>query len=82
MDVIGIADKQFQGRDGEMKYLGYKSYSPEKIKWLDPDYVLICTKYYVDIAVELNEEYTKDTSIKIKPILSKSFWQLLREALK
>ncbi|MBR6297959.1 MAG: hypothetical protein IKR34_01805 [Candidatus Gastranaerophilales bacterium] len=81
LDVIGIADRKYSYKTDENEFLGYKTYSVDKIKELNPDYVIVSTKKYIDIITDLYENVLKDTKIKIKPLVKKSFWSLFKEAM-
>lgn len=78
INIIGISDKQFETNKPETKF-GFKTYKPSEIKDVSPDYTLISTKFYLDIAEDLYFNFLKNTKIKIRPLLSKNFFRLLRE---
>lgn len=83
LNIIGISDKRFEKIEGEEKeieeeFYGYKTYSPQEIKALKPDYVLVSTLKVISIIENLEQEL-KGTRIKILPLMDKSFWQLLKE---
>ncbi|MGN1124646.1 MAG: hypothetical protein ACI4SM_00530 [Candidatus Gastranaerophilaceae bacterium] len=79
LNVIGIADRKFSQHGENEEFLGYKVYSPDEIKDLKPDYVIVATKMYISIIEDLYYGTLKDSKIKIKPLLKKSFWTLLKE---
>ena len=79
LNIIGIADKRFQESDECEYFLGYKTYRPGEIVDIKPDYVLVTTKYYIPLIENLYYKQIKGTGIKIKPLVKKSFWTLLRE---
>ena len=81
LNVIGIADRKYSFKTDENEFLGYKTYSVDDIKELNPDYVVVSTKKYVDIITDLYENVLKDTKIKIKPLVKKSFWSLFKEVM-
>ncbi len=81
LNVIAISDKKFENME-ESEFLGYKTCSPDKIKALNPDYVIITTKFYINIFEYLNDDLLKGTKIKIKPLVRKSFWTLVKEIWK
>jgi len=81
LNIIGIADKKYEKENKEEEFLGYKTYSPDKIKELNPDYVVVSTKYYIDLIINLYDNILKDTKIKIKPLVKRSFWTLFKEAM-
>ena len=78
LNIIGIADRKYS-KDSNETFLGYKTYNPDELKNLNPDYVLISTKFYINIFEDLYYNLLKDTKIKIKPLVKKSFWTLLKE---
>ena len=79
LNVIGIADKKFEHHNENEEWQGYKVYSPDEIKELKPDYVLVATKFYINIIEDLYYNTLKGTKIKIKPLLKKPFLTLVRE---
>ena len=79
LNVIGIADKKFRQKSDNETFLGYKKYAPEEIKNLNPDYVVVATKNYINIIEDLYYDTLKGSKIKIKPLLHKGFWTLVKE---
>lgn len=79
LNIIGISDKRFWEYDKDQTFLGYKIYTPNEIVDLKPDYVLVTTKYYIPLIENLYYTQIKGTGIKIKPLVKKSFWTLLKE---
>ncbi len=78
INVIAISDKKFENSDIS-EYLGYKTCAPKQIKALNPDYVIMTTKFYINIFEYLNDDLLKGSKIKIKPLVRKSFWTLVKE---
>ncbi len=81
LNIIGITDRRYSFKTDENEFLGYKTYSVDDIKELNPDYVVVSTKKYVDIITDLYENVLKDTKIKIKPLVKRSFWSLFKEVM-
>jgi len=79
LNILAIADKKYEIYNEEKTFLGYKTIAPREIQDLKPDYLLISTKYYINIFENLTEDLLKDTKIKVKPLLKKSFIALIRE---
>lgn len=79
LNIIGIADRKFNEHDENEKFLGYKVYAPEEIKNINPDYILVATKYFIDVIENLYYVLLKGTRIKIKPLVKKPFLTLLNE---
>lgn len=79
LNIVGIADRKFTSHEPNEEFLGYKVYSPEEIKAVNPDYVLVATKIYMNIMEDLTFNTLKNTKIKVKPLVQKSFWTLLKE---
>lgn len=82
LNIIGIADNRFRGHDENQTFMDYTVYSPSELKSLNPDYVLVATKFYINIIEDLYYNTLKGTKIKIKPLLKKSFFTLLKEIWK
>jgi hypothetical protein len=78
-DVIGISDRKFAMDDAPAESLGYKTVAPDKIKDLNPDYVLVATKFFINIIEDLEYNLLKGTKIKVKPMIKKPFWTLWKE---
>ncbi|MBQ3312050.1 hypothetical protein IJG72_08235 [bacterium] len=79
LNIVGIADRRFENHYENEEFLGYKVYSPSEIKDVNPDYVLVATKFYINIIEDLYYNTLKGTKIKIKPLLRKPFWTLVKE---
>ncbi len=73
INIIGIADARFVNHKKDEIFLGYKVFSPDEIKALKPDCVLVCTKNNIKIAEYLYYDLLKNTKIKILPLASKKF---------
>ena len=81
INVIALCDKKFENANVS-EYLGYKTCKPAEIKELNPDYVIMTTKFYINIFEYLHDDLLKGTKIKIKPLVRKSFWTLVKEIWK
>lgn len=82
LNIIGITDKKFFIHEENEKFLGYKVYSISEIEELKPDYIVVATKYYVDIVNNLAYNVFKNQNIKIRPLLAKNTWTILKEIWK
>ncbi|MBR2525331.1 hypothetical protein IKE67_02585 [bacterium] len=78
-NIVGIADKKFEHHEENEEWNGYKVYSPKEIKELNPDVVLVTTKFYINIIEDLYYNTLNGTKIKIKPLLKKPFLTLVKE---
>ena len=63
----------------ETEWKGYKAYAPTSLFDLKPDYILVATKFYICLIMNLHENMYKGTGIKIKPLVQKSLFTLLKE---
>ena len=82
LNIIGIADKRFEKyENNETEFLGYKAVKPNEIKDLNPDYVLVATKFFINIIEDLMLNTLADTKIKIRPLVKKSLFVLLKEII-
>ena len=79
LNIIGISDKRFENHGENDEFLGYKVYAPEEIKDLNPNYVLVSTKLYVDLLEDLMYKTLKHTKIKVEPLVKKPILTLIRE---
>ena len=80
-DINGVADKGYNEKEPntEEKFHGFNTYGANEIEKLNPDYILICTKFYIEIIEYLYYDLLKNTKIKIKPLVDKGFFTLLKE---
>ena len=79
LDVIGISDRKFSSHKQDETFLDYPVYGPEELQKVAPDYVLVATKFYVDLIENLQSTTLKGTRIKVKPLVKKSFLSILDE---
>lgn len=79
LNIVGISDKKFEMKDAKESFLGYKTFLPCEIVKLKPDYVLVATKFYIALIENLYYNTLKNSGIKIKPLVRKSLWTLLKE---
>lgn len=79
LNIIGISDRRFENHLENEEFMGYKVYSPEELEELNPDYVLVATKNYINIIESLYYETLKGSKIKIKPLMQKPFMTLVKE---
>jgi hypothetical protein len=78
LNIIGVSDKRFSKQNCEKEFLGYRTIAPDKISELNPDCVLVSTKYYIRITDDLYKKF-KGTKIKVKPLVKKSFLNIYKE---
>ena len=81
MNIIGITDQKYSQESGDNKFLGYKIYSMDKIKELNPDYIIVSVKNNMRIIVDFDQNVLSGTKIKIRPLVKRSFKTVLKEAL-
>ena len=79
LNIIGISDMKFATHEENEECFGYKVYSVDELKELRPDYILVATKFYINIIENFYYEKFKDTKIKIKAIIKKPFLNLWKE---
>lgn len=79
LNIIGVADRRFEKHDENECFLGYKVYSVDEIAEANPDYVLVSTINCVRIIEHLYYDVLNQTGIKIKPLVRKRFWPLVKE---
>ena len=77
--TFSFSDKRFENHGENDEFLGYKVYAPEEIKDLNPNYVLVSTKLYVDLLEDLMYKTLKHTKIKVEPLVKKPILTLIRE---
>lgn len=82
LNILGIADKKYEQHEEGETFGGYNALSPKDLKKLNPDYVLVATKYYIGLIEQLYYDFLKGTNIKIRPLCAKSLITLLKEIWK
>lgn len=79
LKIVAVSDRKFsQHLEGET-FLDYPICSPEEIAKINPDYVLVATRTFIKIIDELEEDTLKETKIKVRPIIKKTFPELVRD---
>ena len=78
LDIIAIADARFKNHKEDETFLGRKVCDVDEIKTLNPDLVLISTKYYMELIHMLRTDTLRD--ITVIPLIKKSFFTLFKEA--
>lgn len=79
LNIIAVADKKFQNHEEGEEFLGYPVCAPDEINNLNPDYVLVATRYFINVVEDLEGMLLKDSSIKIRPLIKKPCNELLKE---
>ncbi len=79
LNIIAVSDKKYDAHEENETFLDYKVISPLEIKKYEPDYVLIATRFFINILEDLEENILKNSKIKIRPLIKKPFIELWRE---
>ena len=79
LDIIGISDRSFLYDNGCADCLGYKKIVPNEIVKHKPDYIIVATKFYMNIIEDLYYNHLPSSKIKIIPLLKKPLFVLLKE---
>lgn len=79
LNIVGISDRKYEEHEEGETFDGIKVYSIDEVMELEPDYVVVATKFYASIIEDMYYNKFKMTNIKIKPLVHKSFWALLKE---
>jgi len=79
LNIIGISDRRFEEHSEKETAFGYKVYAPNEISTVNPDYILVATKNYMTIIEDLYYNIAKHSKTKIKVMVAKNFWTLLKE---
>ena len=77
LDIIAVADKRFEKHQVGETFLGWNVCSPQEINNLKPDLVLLSIKFYIAMLQIIKSSYFDN--IKVKPLITKSFFALMRE---
>lgn len=79
LNIIALSDRKFSQHEQDATFSDYKVCSPDEIKGLNPDYVLVATRFFINIIESLEETILRKTGIKIRPLIRKPFMELLKE---
>ncbi len=79
LNICAVSDVKFKTHEYGETYLNYPVCSPDEIIEIAPDYVLVGTRFYLNIIEHLHFILLKKSKIKIKPLLKKNFLTLLKE---
>lgn len=82
LNVIAVSDKKFQTHKENECFLGYPVCSPNGIIGKNPDYILVATRYFVDIIDDLEKDFKQNQQIRIRPLVKKPFMELFKEIWK
>ena len=77
LNIVAVADKKFEYHKEGETFLGKKVCSINEIEEIKPDYILLATKYYVNLIDKLMKKELHN--IKIRPLVKKSFLELIKE---
>lgn len=80
LNIIGISDAKFKEHQPDETFLGYKVISPQELRDVNPDYVLVATKFYIKIIDSLTETFF-GTDIRVRAMVKKPLLTLIREVL-
>lgn len=78
-NIIAVSDRKFSEYKKGEKFLIYPVCSPFEIDELNPDYVLVATKFFINIIEDLEENTLANKKIKVRPLVRKPFMELFRE---
>jgi len=68
LNIVGISDKKFEEENAPEQFIGFKTYKPDLIEELNPDYILITIKEYNNL---LRAFLIKYPNIKVLPLFPK-----------
>ena len=76
LNILGISDMKFDDKYPEKYYKEYQVINPENIVKMNPDYILIATRYCFKLGLNLIHKF-HNTKTQIKPLVKKGFFELL-----
>jgi FlaA1/EpsC-like NDP-sugar epimerase len=79
LNIVAIADRKYSQHEKDEKFMGYKVCGPDEIKDLSPDYVLVATRFFINLIEDLESTTLKKTKIKVRPLIKKPFRELWQE---
>jgi hypothetical protein len=79
LNIIALSDRKYTTHVEGEKFLGYPVCGPDEIKGLNPDYVLVAIRFFINIIEDLEDNTLKKSKIKVRPLIRKPFMELLSE---
>lgn len=78
LNIIAVADNKF-ANNRKPDFIEYQTCAPENIKALNPDYILIATKSWIDIMEFLYTKILRTSDIKIMPLVKRPFFNIIKD---
>ena len=78
LNIIAVSDSKYSFQP-KSECFDYKTVKRAEIRDLKPDYVLVATKFYVNLIDDLEQNLFKGTNIKVRPLIRKPFKTLFKE---
>lgn len=79
LNIVAISDRKYAKHEENEQAFGYAVCGPDEIIGLKPDYVLVATRFFINIIEDLEENTLKKSKIKVRPLIKKPFMELMRE---
>lgn len=79
LNIVAVSDQKFGPGTDDEKFLNYPICAPSEIEKFNPDTVLIATKYFMNVLEELEDDILENTKIKVKPIIKKPIFEILKD---
>ncbi|MBQ6516359.1 hypothetical protein IJI31_04190 [bacterium] len=80
LNIIGVTGENCENHLNNEVFLEYDVYSLDEVKELNPDYIIVAQKYYVNTIEDLYNNHFKQSKVKILPIQKKPLLSLIKEA--
>jgi len=80
MNIIGVTGETCENHLNNEIFLEYDVYSIDEVKDLNPDYIIVAKKYYVNTIEDLYNKHFRQTKVQILPIQKKPLLALIKEA--
>ena len=80
LNITGIADERFE-QEKQNVFCGLNCIKPSDLKTLDYDVILVADSDYKKYVTILDEQIlygSKNAAIEIRPLISLSFWDMLK----
>lgn len=81
LNILGICDQRFEQERDMISFLGYKIYKFDEVISLNPDYILVGTRFNIRLINDYLKEKFKSTNSIIRPLVLKKFITLTKEIL-
>ena len=79
LNILGVSDMKFTEAQEGKDFLGYKVIPKSRMKYYEPDVVLVATLKYLTIIEDFALNIFNNTKTKIYPLAKMPLWDLIKD---